>query len=57
MEEHSIICLALALNRSIEREREMRMMQVDFFADMEEQGSTVAMDVDEMDTLDRYEVF
>lgn len=27
-------------------------MQMDFFADMEEQGSTVAMDVDDVDPLE-----
>ncbi|KAL3582627.1 hypothetical protein D5086_016959 [Populus alba] len=30
----------------------MRPMQVDFFADMEDQGSTVAMDVDDVDALE-----
>ncbi|CAN1759986.1 Carboxyl-terminal-processing peptidase 2, chloroplastic [Linum perenne] len=30
----------------------MRPMQMDFFADMEEQGSTVAMDVDDVDPLE-----
>jgi hypothetical protein len=35
-------------------EREMRPMQVDLFADMEEQGSTVAMDVDYVDTLEMF---
>lgn len=56
-----LICLALAPNRhgnpfpaAIEREREMRPMQVDFFADMEDQGSTVAMDVDDVDALEMF---
>ncbi|CAN0904987.1 hypothetical protein LINGRAHAP2_LOCUS23408 [Linum grandiflorum] len=30
----------------------MRTMQMDFFADMEEQGSSVAMDVDDVDPLE-----
>ncbi|XP_065862931.1 small acidic protein 1 [Euphorbia lathyris] len=30
----------------------MRPMQMDFFADMDEQGSTVAMDVDDVDPLE-----
>ncbi|KAJ9154080.1 hypothetical protein P3X46_027454 [Hevea brasiliensis] len=30
----------------------MKPMQMDFFADMEEQGSTVAMDVDDVDPLE-----
>ncbi|KAF2314079.1 hypothetical protein GH714_022016 [Hevea brasiliensis] len=34
------------------RERNMKPMQMDFFADMEEQGSTVAMDVDDVDPLE-----
>ncbi|XP_012077649.1 small acidic protein 1 [Jatropha curcas] len=30
----------------------MRPMQMDFFADMEEQGSTMAMEVDDVDPLE-----
>ncbi|CAI0436850.1 unnamed protein product, partial [Linum tenue] len=33
---------------------EMRPMQMDFFAEMEEQGSTVAMDVDDVDPLEMF---
>ncbi|KAL9390117.1 hypothetical protein Peur_018722 [Populus x canadensis] len=47
-----------APNRSVNfpavTERGMRPTQVDFFADMEEQGSTVAMDVDDVDTLEMF---
>ncbi|CAI0419495.1 unnamed protein product [Linum tenue] len=32
----------------------MRPMQMDFFAEMEEQGSTVAMDVDDVDPLEMF---
>uniref|UniRef100_A0A3Q7JD30 Small acidic protein 1 n=3 Tax=Solanum subgen. Lycopersicon TaxID=49274 RepID=A0A3Q7JD30_SOLLC len=42
------------LTREEEEESTMKPMVVDYLADMEEQGSTMAMDVDDVDTIDMF---